>query len=322
MNFIYLSRAAVESLNIPMSRVIDVVEEGFRRKGLGETEMPPKTPIHPSSDRNFLHAMPAYVRGVEAASVKWVGGAPGNAAFGLPTITGLLILNDPVTMLPRAVMDCTWLTAMRTAAANAVAMKYLGPKAVAEVAIIGCGVQGRSNLTAIQTLYPQVQRVRAFDTNAPTLEAFVAEMGASTGLSIEPVSGPEPAVRGADIVITAGFMPPTPQPYIEDAWLKPGAFAGPVDYNCAFQSDLCQRMDKLVTDDVAQMDYYRDKGYFAGVPVPWELGEVVAGLKPGRERDDERTMAMCLGIGIDDAVTSQLIYQTAIAQGVGVELPL
>lgn len=321
MNFLYLSRADVESLEIPMSRIIEVVEEGFRRKGLGQTEMPPKTPIHPGGDQNFLHAMPAYVKGVEAASVKWVGGAPGNAAFGLPTITGLLILNDPVTMLPLAVMDCTWITAMRTAAANATAMKYLGPKHASEIAIIGCGVQGRSNLLAIGTLYPEVQRVRAFDTNPQVLEAFVTDTRA-TGKEVDPVSGPEGAVRGADIVITAGFMPPRPAPYIEDEWLKPGAFAGPVDYDCAFKAELCQHMDKLVTDDVAQMDYYRDKGYFEGVPVPWELGEVVAGLKPGRERDDERTMAMCLGIGIDDAVTAQLVYEVARERGTGVELPL
>jgi len=85
---------------------------------------------------------------------------------------------------------------------------------------------------------------------------------------------------------------------------------------------VCQNVDKIVTDDIQQMDYYRPKGYFAGVPVPWELGEVVAGLKPGRESSQERTMAMCLGIGIDDAVTAQLVYNTARERGVGVELPL
>lgn len=322
MNFLYLSRADVTGLNLPMAEIITAVEEGFRRKGLGETEMPPKTPIHPGGDQNFLHAMPAYVKGLEAASVKWVGGAPDNARYGLPTITGLLILNDPVTMLPLAVMDCTWLTAMRTAAANAVAMKHLGPAEPREAAIIGCGVQGRSNLTAIATLYPGLQRVRAFDLNAEALAAYVRDMAAATGLPVEAAAGPQQAVQGADLVVTAGYMPPVPAPYIEDSWLKAGAFAGPVDYNCAFTSQLCQNLDKLVTDDVAQMDYYRDKGYFGGVPVPWELGDVVAGLRPGREREEERTMAMCLGIGIDDAVTAQLVYQTARRLGIGVELPL
>lgn len=322
MELLYLSRADVESLQIPMAAVIEVVEEGFRRKGLGETQMPPKTPIYPRPDKVFLHAMPAYVGGLDAASVKWVGGAEDNYKHGLPTITGLVILNDPETMLPLAVMDCTWITAMRTAAANAVAMKYLGPAECPEPAIIGCDVQGRSNLRAIATLYSGIRRVRAFDIKPEVLEAFVREMKAELNVPIDAVSGAEEAVVGADIVVTAGYMPPRPEPYIEDAWLKPGAMAAPVDYNVAWKPEVCQNVDKLVTDDVKQMDYYRPRGYFEGVPVPWELGEVVAGLKPGRERPEERTMAMCLGIGIDDAVTAQLVYRTARERGVGVELPL
>ncbi|MBU0607715.1 MAG: hypothetical protein KKI08_07490, partial [Armatimonadetes bacterium] len=123
MNLLYLSRAEVESLNIGLPAVIEVVEEGFRLKGLGQTEMPPKTSLHPHDPTTFLNAMPAYVGGdVKAASMKWVGGADDNFRRGLPTISGLLIFNDPLTMLPLAVMDCTWLTMMRTAAANAVAM--------------------------------------------------------------------------------------------------------------------------------------------------------------------------------------------------------
>jgi ornithine cyclodeaminase/alanine dehydrogenase len=322
VNLLYLSRHDVESLEIPMAAVIEVVEEGFRRKGLGETQMPPKTPIYPRPDGVFLHAMPAYVAGLDAASVKWVGGSEFNWKHGLPNITGLLILNDPETMLPLAVMDCTWITAMRTGAANAVAMKHIGPKTPAEAGIIGCGVQGRSNALAMKTLYPGLQRIRAFDTSPDSAARFAAEMAAQLGLTVDVVADPKTAVVGADLVVTAAYMPHEFVPYIEDDWLKPGAMAAPVDYNVAWTSELCQRMDKIVTDDIAQMDFYRPRGYFKGVPVPWELGDVVAGKKPGREREDERTMAMCLGIGIDDAVTSQLVYRTAREQGSGVELPL
>jgi ornithine cyclodeaminase/alanine dehydrogenase-like protein (mu-crystallin family) len=323
MTLLYLSRAAVESLNIGLPAVIEAVEEGFRLKGLGQTEMPPKTALHPHDSTTFLNTMPAYVGGeVKAASMKWVGGADDNAKQGLPTITGLLIFNDPLTMLPLAVMDCTWLTMMRTAAANAVAMKYLAPRRVEVVSIIGCGVQGRGNLQAMALQYPTIREAHAYDTNPEVLERYVAEMTGTTGLTIVPVASAEAAVREADIVVTAGYMPPNPTPYIEDGWLKPGAMAAPVDYNVAWKSELCQNVDKLVTDDVNQMNYYRNKGYFEGVPEAWDLGDVVAGKKPGRERDDERTMSMCMGIGIDDAVTSKLIYETARAQGVGVELPL
>lgn len=323
MTFLYLSRADVESLNITLPEIIAVVEEGFRLKGLGQTEMPPKTSLHPHDATTFLNAMPAYVGGeVRAASMKWVGGADDNYKQGLPTITGLLIFNDPVTMLPLAVMDCTWLTMMRTAAANAVAMKYLAPAQPEAVGIIGCGVQGRSNLLAMCVQYPTIREVRVHDTNPNVLERFVVEMATVTQVTIVPVGSAEQAVRGADIVVTAGYMPPNPTPYIEDEWLKPGAMAAPVDYNVAWKSEVCQRVDKLVTDDVAQMDYYRTRGYFEGVPPAWELGDVVAGKKPGRERPEERTMSLCMGIGIDDAVTSKLIYETARARGVGTELPL
>jgi len=323
MNLLYLSRADVESLQIGLPAVIAVVEEGFRLKGLGQTEMPPKTSLHPHDLTTFLNAMPAYVGGdVKAASMKWVGGADDNVKVGLPTITGLLIFNDPVTMLPLAVMDCTWLTMMRTAAANAVAMKYLAPRTVEVVSIIGCGVQGRGNLQAMALQYPSIREARAYDTSPDVLTRYVAEMSAETGLNVVPVASAEAAVREADIVVTAGYMPPNPTPYIEDGWLKPGAMAAPVDYNVAWKSELCQRVDKLVTDDVGQMNYYRTKGYFEGVPEAWDLGDVVAGKKPGRESDAERTMSMCMGIGIDDAVTSKLIYETAKTRGVGVELPL
>src|SRR5512140_2080318 len=105
MEILYLSRADVESLSLSMKEVLQSVEEGFRAKGLGQTEMPPKPGIHPRKDC-FIHAMPAYVRPMEAAGLKWVSGFPPNMAKGLPYITGLLILNDPDTGIPTAVMDC------------------------------------------------------------------------------------------------------------------------------------------------------------------------------------------------------------------------
>lgn len=324
VNLLYLSRHDVESLAVPMADIIAAVETGFRLKGQGQTQMPPKVPIYPRGEGTFLHAMPAFVGGeVDAACLKWVGGANSNRARGLPTISGLIVLNDPDTMLPLCVMDCTWVTAMRTGAANAVAMKYLGPQEARQVAILGCGVQGRSNLLALTTHYPGVERCRAWDPDAEALAAYVAEMRGRVECVVEAVSSPEQAVRGADVVVTAGPSPRDPQPYIPLDWLKPGAMAAPVDYDGAWMPCALQGVDRLVTDDIPQMDYYRQQGYFRHTPQPYaDLGQVVAGLQPGRERPEERTMAMCLGIAIDDCVTARLIYQQALAQGVGRELPL
>ena len=118
---LYLSQADVARVGPSMAEIIDALEVAFREKGLGRTEMPPKPGIHPGEGDNFIHAMPAYIPALRSAGLKWVSGYPGNADRGLPYIAGLLILNDVDTGLPLAVMDCVWITAMRTGAASAVA---------------------------------------------------------------------------------------------------------------------------------------------------------------------------------------------------------
>ena len=113
-SILYLSRRDVEAIQLPMQEIIDALDEMFKEKGRGKVEMPPKPGIHTQPDA-FIHAMPAYIPSLQAAGVKWVSGYPANQAKGLPYITGLLILNDPETGVPLAVMDCTWITAKRLA---------------------------------------------------------------------------------------------------------------------------------------------------------------------------------------------------------------
>jgi len=110
-----------------MRAIIDALDRMFREKGQGKVEMPPKPGIHTRPDA-FIHAMPAYIPSVKAAGMKWVSGYPENPKKGLPYISGLLILNDPETGIPTSVMDCTWITAMRTGAATAISAKYLAGK--------------------------------------------------------------------------------------------------------------------------------------------------------------------------------------------------
>ncbi len=142
---LYLSRADVEKVGLPMGEIIAAVECVFREKGEGRVEMPAKIGVHPAPD-DFLHAMPAYLASPRSTGIKWVGNFLKNAPKGLPTISGLVVLNDPETGLPLAVMDCTWITARRTGAASAVAAKYLARADAEALTVIGCGVQGRSHL--------------------------------------------------------------------------------------------------------------------------------------------------------------------------------
>ncbi|MFZ0492566.1 MAG: ornithine cyclodeaminase family protein, partial [Acidimicrobiia bacterium] len=140
-SLLYLSRADVESVGLDMGAVIDLLEQAFIEKGQGRVEMPPKPGIHTRPDA-FIHAMPAYIPALESAGIKWVSGYPANQARGLPYISGLLILNDAETGMPTAVMDCTWITAVRTGGATGLAAKYLARPDSETAGILACGVQG------------------------------------------------------------------------------------------------------------------------------------------------------------------------------------
>ncbi len=318
---LYLSREDVETVNLPMTDVIDALESMFREKGEGRVEMPPKPGIHTRPDA-FIHAMPAYIPSAASAGIKWVSGYPENQKKGLPYISGLLILNDPDTGIPLSVMDCTWITAKRTGAATAVAAKYLARPESSTVGIIACGVQGRSNLEALACLF-KIEKVKAFDIVPEVARQYARDMSASLGLDIEVVDSPEKAVRGLDLVVTSGPILKHPTPAIEPGWLAPGAFASPVDFDSYWQGAALAEADKLATDDLSQMSYYRSVGYFTETPQAYaDLGEIVSGKKPGRQSPHERNVSINLGLALDDMATSILIYRKAVEMGIGAELPL
>jgi hypothetical protein len=139
---LYLSQADVNAVGLTMTEIIAALEKAFKEKGEGRVEMPPKPGIHPGGGDNFIHAMPAYIPAMKSAGLKWVSGFPQNFQRGLPYINGLLILNNPDTGLPISVMDCVWITAMRTGAATAVAAKYLARTDSSILGILGGGGQG------------------------------------------------------------------------------------------------------------------------------------------------------------------------------------
>ena len=167
---LYLSREDVIQTNVTMPAVIDALDVAFREKGRGNTEMPPKPGIHPGGDDNFIHAMPAYIPALKSAGIKWVSAFVDNLEKGLPYISGLVILNDVATGLPLAVMDGTWMTGMRTGAATALSARHLARPESSTVGVLGCGVQGRTNLEALTVLFP-VKTVKAYDTSAEAARA-------------------------------------------------------------------------------------------------------------------------------------------------------
>ncbi len=319
---LYLSQADVVAAGVTMPEIIDALEAAFREKGEGRVEMPPKPGVHPGAGDNFIHAMPAYIPALKSAGIKWVSGFPENERRGLPYITGLLILNDVETGLPIAVMDCVWITAMRTGAATAVAAKYLARPESSVVGVLGCGVQGRSNVEALNVHLP-LKRLMAYDVNAQTARAYAEEMTAHFGLEVTIVDTPREAVSGCDIVITAGPILKKPHATIQAGWLDEGAFASLVDFDSYWHPDAMREAAKFCTDDTPQLRHYQEVGYFQSIPpVHADLGELVTGRKPGREAETECTMTANLGLAMDDMAVAPLIYERAIQKGIGTRLPL
>jgi ornithine cyclodeaminase/alanine dehydrogenase len=318
---LYLSRADVEMTAIDMPTILRLLEEAFHEKGEGKVEMPPKPGIHTMPDA-FIHAMPAYIPSLKSAGIKWVSGYPENYKRSLPYITGLLILNDTETGIPLAVMDCTWITAMRTGAASALAAKYLARPESSTVGILACGVQGRTNLEALACLFP-LKRVYAYDILPEAQEKYIAEMRARFKFEIVGVKEPKQAVVESDLVVTSGPILKHPTPTIAKDWLKPGAFGSAVDFDSYWSGAALAQMDRISTDDHAQFQYYKSVGYFQQTPDPYaDLGEMAAGLKPGRQNDKERTLAINLGLAMDDMAVAPEIYRRARQKDIGTWLPL
>jgi ornithine cyclodeaminase/alanine dehydrogenase-like protein (mu-crystallin family) len=316
---LYLSATDVASVGLDPRTIIDLLEAAFREKGHGRVEMPPKPGVHTRPDA-FIHAMPAYIPAMRAVGVKWVSGYPGNRAAGLPYISGLIVLNDVDTGLPYAVMDCTWITAYRTAAASALSARYLARPDSSTVGILACGVQGRTHLEALALEFP-LKRALAYDIAPDVRGQFVEEMGRKIGIEVAGVD--DPAVADSDIVVTSGPILRQPVPTIQQGWLKPGGFASAVDFDSYWSPAALAEFDRLTTDDHAQFQYYRRAGYFQHTPVPdADLGELVAGIRKGRADATQRTIAINLGLALDDMAVAPEVYRRAAARGLGTWLPL
>ena len=319
---LYLSRADVEASGVGMEEIISAVEAVFREKGDGKVEMPPKPGVHSRPDA-FIHAMPAFIPAVGALGMKWVSGYPENFKRGIPYINGLIVLNDVDTGVPIAVMDCVWVTAMRTGAATAVSAKYLARERSRTLGILGAGVQGYTNLLALKVLFP-IEKVVAYDVNTDALDRYVKKVNAKwPDIEVIRANEPRQAVEGLDMVVTAGPILKQPHATIKAEWLSPGAFASLVDFDSYWSGAALNEADKFITDDLLQLEHYRQVGYFQSIPpIYGDLGEVVTGRKPGRQSEKERILACNLGLAIEDMATAMLIFKNAYAKGIGVELDL
>ena len=312
----YLTRADVEAVGLTGVEAMAILESAFRAKARGDVEMPPKIGVHPREDA-FIHAMPAYVRDGDAAGLKWVGGYPGNQELELPYIHGLLVLSDAATGRPLAVMDATWITEVRTAAASMLGIRALAEREVEGIGVIGCGRQGTVHLELAEQVFPALRRAVLFDRHPERAEALAA---ARPGLDMKLARTAEEIGEGTQVVVTTAAIVRSPERPLCRAHLPEATVACAVDFDASLSEDLFEDAALFVVDDVAQYRYYREQGYFAGYPHdPVELGDA---LDPRATHPPGLRVLVPLGIAMEDVAVAAEVHRRASAAGLGVELPL
>lgn len=312
----YLSRADVEAVGLTGPEVIEILDAAFRAKRDGAIEMPPKIGVHPRDDA-FIHAMPAYLSSTDAVGIKWVAGYPDNQLLGLPYIHGLLVLTDAATGRPLAVMDATWITEVRTAAASMLGIRALAERPVETIGIIGCGRQGHVHLELAREVFPTLRRATLFDRHAERADALAA---AQPALEVRIGASAEEIADGADVVITTAAIVREPERPLRREHLAGTTVACAVDFDASLSEELFEHAAVFVVDDVTQYRYYREQGYFGGYPPdPVELCDVL-GPDPGRAPG--LRVFVPLGLALEDVAVAAEVGGRASEAGLGVELPL
>lgn len=318
---LWLSRGEVERL-LDMRGALEAVEEAFRQHGLKRVQMPPKLYLYFKT--GDLRAMPAFLEEQDIAGVKIVNVHPENPKRGLPTVMALMILNSTETGAPIAVMDGTYLTDMRTGAAGGIAVKYLARKNSRIIGLVGAGNQARTQLLAIREMI-DIEEVKVTSIRKEHSLAFKKEMEPAVGCNIIPKTTIK-EVCDCDILVTTT---PVRSPVVKNEWVKEGTHINAIGADAPGKEELDPRIltrAKIVVDDLAQASHSGEvnvplsKGIISIKDIYCELGEVVVGRKPGRERDEEITIFDSTGLAIQDVAAANLIYLRARDKGIGLEL--
>ena len=305
-----------------METTIKVVEKAFRDYGNKQVQMPPKGYLNFEIYHGDLRAMPAYLPDLDIAGVKIVNCHPENRKYDLPTAMALIILNDPKTGAPISIMDGTYLTNMRTGAAGAIATKYLGRKDSKILGLVGAGAQAITQLLALRKVM-QLEKVKVVDKDLSYARRFAEKEASKFGVDIE-VTDVKNVVK-ADVIST---ITPSHQPIVKFEWITPGTHINAIGADAKGKQELDPRIlknskTKIVIDDWEQASRSGEinvpfsQGLINKNDIYGTLGEIVAGLKAGRENYEEITVFDSTGLGIQDISTAYEVYKIAMERGIG-----
>ncbi len=300
------------------------VRDAFAGLARGEAILPDVINLDIPSSGAEAHVKGAHLRGSPFFSVKVASGSHDNPSRGVPVGSGIVLVFDATTGFPRAVLfDNGYLTEIRTGAAGAIAADLLAKRDVERVDVVGVGAQARYQIAALLRVRTP-ERAIAYGRSEVKATAYAREIADHHGVTVLPAKTVEQAVRGSDIVVT---VTPSREPLVRADWVLPGTHITAVGSDGPQKQELdvgvLRKADKVVADRLDQcarlgeIHHAIEVGAMRREDVYAELGEIAAGTKAGRERDDEITVADLTGVGVQDAAVANVVVDAALRRGMG-----
>lgn len=323
----YLNHQDVQALALTDAEILAAVEDGLRAQGRGETTIEPRMHLVPEKDYpGHFNVLRGYIRPLGLAGVKVVGDFYRNYERGLPSELALLNLFDPATGAPVAIIDASDITDMRTGAVTAIGARHLARKDSKVLGHIGARGTSYWNVRLLDSIF-HFDEIRVHSRRPESRTAFAAELGHDLGKRITVTDDWESCVRGADIVVEASRLD-KPAPMLKTEWIKKGACVIPYGTMSAVELSLTDIMDKMVMDDWGQakagpfgaLRAHVDSGRLNEDNLHAELGQIVAGLKPGRESDAETNLFWHRGLSLSDIALGAYMLAKARRMGLGQSL--
>jgi alanine dehydrogenase len=329
IELVYLNGADVDALALTDDEILEAVGGVVAAQGRGETVIEPRMHLFPRGANGHFNvlrgAVPAF------AGVKVVGDYVDNHRLGLPSELALLLLMDPATGVPRAIIDATAITEMRTGAVTAIGAISLARRDARVLGHVGARGTAYWNVRLLCRVLPSLEEVRVHSLRRESREAFARRLTEDLPApvpQVRAVDSWEECLRGADVMVEASRLT-EPQPLLSTAWVTPGTLVIPYGTVSAVELELTDVMDKIVVDDWGQagigplgsLRAHVDSGRLTADNLHAELGQIVCGDRPGREHDDERILFWHRGLSITDVALGEAMLAKAQRLGIGTTLP-
>ena len=328
LHLTYLNALDVKALALSDAEILAAIEAALAAQGRRETVIEPRVHLIPdqAAKGHFNVLRGAFRTPINLAGVKVISDYVENYKEGLPSEVGLLLLMDPRNGVPKAIIDASHLTDMRTGAVTAIGAKYLARKNARVLGHVGARGTAYWNVRLLDRLF-DFDEIRVHSRRPESRNAFAEQLSSDLSKDVRATNDWRSCVEGADVVVEASRLS-KPQPLLRTEWIKKGAFVVPYGTMSAVELSLTDIMDKVVVDDWEQCRTGRfgslrahvERSKLSESTLHAELGEIVAGLKPGREREDETILLWHRGLSLSDIALGHAMLEKAARLGIGQSL--